>query len=176
MALEYWLYGDIPPGPIKASVLTDIKTLPDIFKRFKNRLFAIGSQITKLSELTSPDLIDRVVSIALSLGAWISTSSPTIVKALDVRGVKSYDITFPLELAQKISKRSAELVILIGYPYAYEWLILNYLKHYTPNVKTLTLEPYAQPNATWTLASPPLSVWYKNMCSLEEMLKKGVQT
>jgi len=173
MTLEYWLYGDIPPSPIKASVITDIKHVLDIVKRFKSKLFAIGSQITRLSELTSPDLIDRIISVALSLGAWIPTSSPTIVKVLDVKNVKNYEIAFPLELAQKIPKKGAELAIFIGYPYAYEWLILNYLKHYAPNVKTLTLEPYAQPNATWTLASLPLSLWYKNICSLEEMLKKG---
>jgi len=35
MALEYWLYGDIPPGPIKASVITDVKSVVDIVKKFK---------------------------------------------------------------------------------------------------------------------------------------------
>ena len=172
MALEYWLYGDIPPGPLKATVITDIKTVPDIIKKYKNKLLAVGSQITRLSELTSPDLIDRVISIALSSNALISTSSPAVVRALDAKGVKNYVIEYPLELAQRVLKRGIELVMLIGYPYTYGWLLLNYIKHYAPNTKTLSLEPYAQPNSTWTLTSLPLSLWYKNMCNLEELLKK----
>jgi CO dehydrogenase/acetyl-CoA synthase epsilon subunit len=173
MALEYWLYGDIPPGPIKASVITDVKTVPDIVKKYKSKLLAIGSQLTRLSELVASDLVDRVISIALGMNAWISTSSPAIVKALDAMGIGNYDITFLLELVQRVSRRGVELMVLIGYPYSYEWLILNYLKHYAPAVKTLTLEPYAQPNATWTLASLPLPMWYRNICSLEELLKKA---
>jgi len=173
MALEYWLYGDVPPGPVRASVITDVKSIPDIVKRYRSRLLAIGSQLVKLSDLVAQDLVDRVISIGLSLNAWISTSSPAIVKTLDARGIKNYDISFPLELAQRISRRNVELVMLIGYPYAYEWLILNYLKHYEPSVKTLALEPYAQPNATWTLASLPLLMWYKNISNLEELLKKA---
>jgi CO dehydrogenase/acetyl-CoA synthase epsilon subunit len=173
MAAEYWLYGDIPPGPIKASVITDIKTVPDIIKKFKNKVFSIGPYITKLSEITAPDLIDRVISLALASGGRIATSSPAVVKALDAKGIKNYDIEFLLELARKALKRGAELIVFVGHFYSYEWLILNYLKHYAPDIKTLTLEPYAQPNATWTLASLPLPIWYKNICSLEEMLKKG---
>jgi CO dehydrogenase/acetyl-CoA synthase epsilon subunit len=174
MALEYWLYGDIPPGPIKASVITDIKSVADILKRYKGKLLTIGSQITKLSELTASDLIDRVVSIALSSNTLIATSSSATVKTLDMKGIKNYDVVFPLELMQNVLKKGIELVVFIGYPYHYEWLLLNYLKHYTPNVKTLSLEPYAQPNSTWTLTSLPLPLWYKNICSLEELLKKGV--
>uniref|UniRef100_A0A7C4B9C4 Uncharacterized protein n=1 Tax=Thermofilum pendens TaxID=2269 RepID=A0A7C4B9C4_THEPE len=172
MAQEYWHYGDVPPGPIKASVIADVKSIPDIIKKYRSRLLAIGYQLTKLSDLVAPDLVDRVLSIALSLNAWISTSSPAVVKALDARGIRNYDIAFLIELIQRISKKGVELVMLIGYPYAYEWLILNYLKHYVPSVKTLSLEPYAQPNATWTLASLPLPIWYRNICSLEELLKK----
>jgi len=174
VALEYWLYGDIPPGPIKAHVITDVKYVPDIIKKYKTKLLAIGSQVAKLCELTSLDLIEKLISIAESSGALISTSSPIIVRALDKKGLKNYEIAFPLELAQRTSKRSVELVMLIGYPYAYEWLLLNHLKHYAPNTKTLSLEPYPQPNATWTFTSLPLSLWYRNICSLEELLKKSM--
>jgi CO dehydrogenase/acetyl-CoA synthase epsilon subunit len=173
MALEYWLFGDIPPGPVKAYVITDIKHIPEIIKKYRTKLFAIGSDIAKLCELTSFDLVDKLISIAESSNASISTSSPIVVKALDRKGVKNYEITFPLELVQRVSKRSIELVVLVGYPYAYEWLLLNYLKHYAINTKTLSLEPYSQPNATWTLTSLPLSLWYRNICYLEELLKKS---
>ncbi|MCC6034114.1 MAG: hypothetical protein LM567_01240 [Desulfurococcaceae archaeon] len=174
MALEYWLYGDIPPGPIKAYVITDIRHVPDIIKKYKTKLLAIGSNIVKLCELTSLDLVDKLISIAESSNALISTSSPIVVKALDKRGVKNYEIAFPLEVAQRILKRNVELVMFVGYPYAYEWLLLNYLKHYVPNTKTLSLEPYSQPNATWTFTSLPLSLWYKNIYNLEELLKKSM--
>jgi len=174
MALEYWLYGDIPPGPIKASVITDVKSVVDIVKKFRSKLLTVGSQITKLSELTASDLIDKVVSIALNSNSLITTSSSTVVKVLDEKGIKDYEIVFPLELVQRVLRRGIELVMFVGYQYTYEWLLLNYLKHYVPGIKTLSLEPYAQPNSTWTLASLPLTHWYKNICDLEELLKKSV--
>jgi len=96
------------------------------------------------------------------------------VKVLDEKGIKDYEIVFPLELVQRVLRRGIELVVFVGYQYTYEWLLLNYLKHYVPGIKTLSLEPYAQPNSTWTLASLPLTHWYKNICDLEELLKKGV--
>jgi CO dehydrogenase/acetyl-CoA synthase epsilon subunit len=173
VALEYWLYGDIPPGPIKASVITDIKTALDVINRFRNRLMAIGSQISRLKDLTSQDLIEKILSIAQGLNAFIATSSTEVVKILNTKDVKSYEIVFPLELAKKVARSNFDIIMFIGYPYAYEWLILNYIKNYMPNVKTLSLEPYAQPNATWTLTSLPLQIWYKNICSLESMLKGG---
>ena len=171
MAIDYWSYGDVPPGPIKASILTDVKAVVDVINSFKNKAMVIGPYIMRFAELTSKDLIDKVVSIALSANAKIVTNSAELVKYLDSKNIRSYEIAFPVEFVRDVPKKGIELIMFIGHHYAYEWLILNHFKHFS-NAKTLSLEPYAQPNATWSLPSLPLQIWYRNICSIEEMLRK----
>lgn len=175
MALEYWLRGDIPPGPIKAIVLTDIKRVVEIMKRYRNSsIILLGSQITKLEEIVGEKVVEKFVDIANAINSEIITSNSKTVKILDSIGFKRYRIMFPLEIVQKLSRNSLKykmLVTLAGFRYAYGWLLLNSLKHYGPGIYTLSLDPYAQPNATWTLPSLPLQIWIKNLSRLIEMLK-----
>jgi CO dehydrogenase/acetyl-CoA synthase complex epsilon subunit len=174
MSIEYWLKGDIPPGPIKATVIPDIKKLANIIKQHKKPLIMIGPEIHKLSELIGGDILGILINISNNIKAEMIISDSKTVKELDSRGVKNYVIAFPLEVIQKISSNNSnhDLAIFIGFHYYYCWLLLNYLKHYAyKNLNTMSIDPYPQPNATWTLPLLPLSIWYKNLCQLEEELK-----
>lgn len=175
MALDYWLRGDIPPGPLKAIILTDIKKVAEILKRYKNSsLILLGSQITKFEEIIGEKVVEKFTEIANAINSDIITSDSRTIKILDSLGFRRYKIIFPLEMVQKLLRNSLRyepLVILAGFRYAYGWLLLNSLKHYRPSIRTLSLDPYAQPNATWTLPSLPLQIWIKNISRLIEILK-----
>jgi len=167
MALEYWLRGDIPPGPLKAIVLTDIKKVAEILRRNKNSsIILLSSQITKLEEIINEKVVEKFVVIANAINSDIITSDSKTIRILDSLGFRRYKIIFPLEMIQKLLRnppKCESLVILAGFRYAYGWLLLNSLKHYRSTIRTLSLDPYAQPNATWTLASSPLQIWIKNI-------------
>lgn len=175
MSLEYWLRGDIPPGPIKAIVLTDVKKVAEIIKRYRDSsLILLGSQITKLEEITGEEIVEKFVDMAKIINSDIITSDSKIVKTLDSMGFKKYKIMFPLEIIRILSRASLKyepLVIIAGFRYTYGWLLLNSLKHYRPSIRTLSLDPYAQPNATWTFPSLPLRIWLRNLLHLIKTLK-----
>jgi CO dehydrogenase/acetyl-CoA synthase complex epsilon subunit len=174
MSIEYWAKGDIPPGPIKATVVPDVKRLASIIKQHKKPIMMIGPEIHRLSELIGGDILSNLINISNSIKAEITVSDSKTVRELDSREFKNYVIAFPLEVVQKISSNNAnyDLAILIGFHYYYGWLLLNYLKHYAyKHLNTMSIDPYPQPNATWTFPLLPLSIWYKNLCQLEGELK-----
>lgn len=174
MALEYWLRGDIPPGPIKVTVLTDVKKIAEILIRFKNSIvMLLGSQLHSIEELIGEKIIEKFIEIAEIVDGDIIVSDSKTVRRLDALGYKRCKILFPLEIIQSVlyDNSKYKLVVLTGFRYSYAWLLLNHLKHYRPNLTTLSLDPYAQPNATWTMPSLPLQIWFKNLVQLTDILK-----
>lgn len=179
MSIEYWLKGDIPPGPIKAIVISDIKRLVNTIKQYKKPLIIIGPDIVRIEKLVGENVLEKIINISSHIKADLMVSDGNTIRKLDGGGYKNYKIMFPLESIQKLAsnKSSYDLVIFVGFHYYYGWLLLNYLKHYAyKHLSTISLEPYAQPNSSWTLPSLPLSIWYKNLCQLEEELKASSTT
>ncbi len=174
MALEYWLHGDIPPGPIKATVLTDVKKIAEILIRFKGSIaMLLGSQLNLIEELIGEKVVEKFIEVAEIINGDIMASDSKTVQRLDALGYKRYRIMFPMETMQSLLYNNSKyrLIVLAGFRYSYAWLLLNYLKHYIPNLNTLSLDPYAQPNATWTIPSLPLQIWFKNLVQLIDILK-----
>jgi len=174
MSIEYWLKGDIPPGPIKATVVANVKQLANTIKQHKKIVLIVGSELSKLEKLVGEDVLDKLVSICLILNAKMIVSEGSLIRRLDEKGFKNYEIMFPLEIIQKLTLKEAEydLAIFVGFHYYYEWLILNHLKHNAyKHLNTLSIDPYPQPNSTWTMPPLPPAIWYKNLCQLEDELK-----
>lgn len=174
MAIEYWLKGDIPPGPIKAAVITDISRIAEIIKKNIGREAILAGPMIKDVENIVGDVVGHLIELSTAVKAPIITSDSILVKRFVEKEFNNYVVMFPLEVIRKISRNELnhyKLLILIGLRYAYGWLILNHLKHYKPEVQTLSLDPYPQPNATWTLPSLPLSLWHKNFVQLVEIIK-----
>ncbi len=172
MSLEYWLKGEIPQ-PVKATLITDVKVLAGKIKQHKKPVVLLGSELYSLERLAGSDIVAIVADIANAVNADLTTSNSGIVQRLDSMGFKRYRVEFPMEFAQKLAKHSNyDLAMFIGFQYHYEWLLLNYLKHYAyKHLNTLSLEPYGHPNATWTMPSQPIPLWYKNLLALVEVLK-----
>lgn len=173
MAFDYWLKGDIPPGPVKAILITDVAKAVDIIKKFKNlSIILLGSYVENIEKTLGVNIIEKIVEIAKIINAPITTSSSETVRRFDEIMFTNYKIMFPLELIQNLSRDSIyKLVIVAGFRYSYGWLLLNHLKHYRPDLNTFSIDPYAQPNASWTMPSLPLSLWFKNLTQIVEILK-----
>lgn len=175
MALEYWLKGDIPPGPIKTTIV-DITRAVDILKRYKDlSIILIGSNINNIEKLINANILEKIIELSKTLNAPIATANPNIIQRLDNTGFTNYITEFPLDIVKTLSRKnhSYKLAILIGFIYSYAWLLLNHIKHYKPNINTLSLDPYPHPNATWTLPLLPIQIWFKNLSQIIEILKSS---
>jgi acetyl-CoA decarbonylase/synthase complex subunit epsilon len=56
-----------------------------------------------------------------------------------------------------------DLAIFAGLPYYMEWTILSGLKHFAPNLKTMTLDNTYQPNASWSFPNISVKDWLENL-------------
>ena len=61
------------------------------------------------------------------------------------------------------SKDSYDLAIFVGLPYYMEWTILSGLKHFAPQLKTMTLDCVYQPNASWSFPNSTIKDWVVNL-------------
>lgn len=177
MAFEYWLRGDVPPGPIRATVITDTKRIADILRQFKeSSLILIGTNIRNIEKLINDNAIEKIVELSKIINAPIVSSDAEVIQRLSNTRFTNYSVEFPLEVIRKLARKNHnyKLIVLVGLRYTYAWLLLNHLKHYRSDLNTLSLDPYVQPNATWTLPSLPLQIWFKNLVQIIEILKSSI--
>ena len=60
-------------------------------------------------------------------------------------------------------KTPYDLAIFVGLPYYMEWTILSGLKHFAPQLKTMTLDCVYQPNASWSFPNSTIKDWVVNL-------------
>jgi acetyl-CoA decarbonylase/synthase complex subunit epsilon len=62
-----------------------------------------------------------------------------------------------------------DLSLFMGLPYYMEFVVLAGLKHFSTNLKTISLDRYYNPHATWSFPNISVKNWNE---SLEVMVKK----
>jgi len=60
-------------------------------------------------------------------------------------------------------KGCPDLAMFVGLPYYMEALILSGLKHFAPNLKTMTLDNMYHPHANWSFPNASLEEWANNL-------------
>lgn len=174
---EPWQRGEIP-GPIKAIVLRDSKVIASLLKKARRPILVIGYMVERFSK-EGVDIYEFIVQLSKLIDLHV-VATGRHVNVLRERGVESVVLIPAMELLDRISdpqwsgldgRGQYDLLILMGFPYYYEWLMLSRLKHYAYSyLKTLTLDPYYHPNATYTLVNLPIGAWSKLLNSVIEHL------
>lgn len=156
-------------GPIKAFVIKEPRRAAALIKGAKRPLIIVGDLVTKY-DTEDFNGIDIVIQIAKEKDAHINVTGPLIKKFRET-GYKNLYFMPALEVIDRLmdkdwsghdGKGKYDLIIFIGFMYYYEWLMLNGLKHFAYKwLKTLSLDPYYHPNATFTLLTMKIDDWRK---------------
>jgi acetyl-CoA decarbonylase/synthase complex subunit epsilon len=64
---------------------------------------------------------------------------------------------------------SYDLALFMGFPYYMEFVILSGLKHFSPNLKTIALDRFYNPHASWSFPNLSIKDWKD---SLQVIVKK----
>jgi acetyl-CoA decarbonylase/synthase complex subunit epsilon len=51
-----------------------------------------------------------------------------------------------------------------------EWTILSGLKHFAPNLKTITLDNVYHPHASWSFPNSSTKIWIENLKTIIEKI------
>lgn len=170
---EPWLMAEVP-GTRKARIIETPGLAASMLKRAKRILMIVGHRVTE--KLSNRTISDYVADIAEALNAHIATTSPTYRKFRE-RGLTVAWLS-PIEVAHMVTdpnwrgldgKECYKTVVIIGIPYYMSWLILSGLKNFAMQVRTVSLDRFYQPHASWSLKNLTSKEWEK---FLDELLTK----
>lgn len=169
MAAEPWQTAEIP-GPTKALVITKPEVVVAMVKKAKRPILIVGHEAVE-SDLGEEKLMDYIIHLAKTAKIPV-VATAHIVGEFIKRGyspkawMPAVDITNrlqDLEWKGLDGKGQYDLALFTGLPYYMEWTILSSLKHFSSNLKTITLDRFYQPHATWSFPNLSQKDWNENL-------------
>jgi len=163
-----WQTGNIV-GP-KNALLLNPEHCARLSKAAKRPLMVVGAHATKPS-VGLPNLTEYVLRLARGMNAQVA-ASPTIQLQLSssggtqVFGLGIEDLTNRLKDRQWKGfdgKGGYDYVFLIGGVYYFESQMLATLKHFAPHIRTVSLDRFYQPNASFSFASMDVDKWREGL-------------
>jgi len=142
---------------------------PEVFvamvKRARRPILVAGHRTV---EVTEGDLtIDFVIRIARALDIPIVATAHTVGQFVQ-RGIQPTAFMPAVDITNRLADPSwkgldgqgpYDLVVFTGIPYYLEWLLLSGLKHFAPDLKTISLDRFYHPQASWSFGNVSLKDW-----------------
>ncbi len=169
MSSEPWQMGEIA-GPKKALIITKPAAIVGMLKKAKRALMIVGHEISNY-DFEEDSAVDYMIRIAETFKIPILATAHTVSEFVN-RSCYPVWWMSALDIANRLQDREWEgldgkgqydLALFIGIPYYMEWTILSGLKHSAPNLKTISLDRYYQPHATWSFPNIKIDEWLTHM-------------
>jgi acetyl-CoA decarbonylase/synthase complex subunit epsilon len=166
---ESWQRAEIA-GPKKALLILKPLVVTAMVKRSKRPILIVGHHALEdySQEIRAVDYaiqISRAAKIP-----FVATAHTT--KELLRRKFKPAAFMPAVDIANRLGdsawkgldgKGSYDLGLFLGLPYYMGFVILAGLKHFSPNLKTISLDRFYTPNATWSFPNLKVQDWKENM-------------
>jgi len=172
---EPWQKAEIA-GPKKALLILKPEVVVAMVKKAKRPILIVGHQAAEeYSE--EANMIDYAIRLSKTAKIPIVATAHTISN-FSKRGFQSADSMPAMDIGSRLKdpewkgldgKGSYDLALFMGLPYYMGFVILAGLKHFSTNLKTISLDRFYNPHATWSF--PNLSVKYWSE-SFEKMLSR----
>jgi len=176
---ESWQTAEIP-GPKKALVITKPKIVTAMIKRAKRPILIIGHKAAEI-KLGEETLIDYLIRLAKTTGIPI-VATAHVVKEFVERGFQPEAWMPAVDIANRLQdpewngldgEGQYDLALFVGIQYYMEWVILSGLKHFSSRLKTISLDRFYQPHASWSFPNISLDEWKENLKMIEKEIEKG---
>lgn len=164
------------PGTRRAAIIEKPEIAVELLKQSERTLLICGDGVSMA--LSKRLLLDYILDVAEAVNAHVATSSTAYAK---IKGrVPNTSWIPPIEVAYRISdiewmgldgKGPYKTVVVVGLPYYMAWLILTGLKNFAQSVKTISLDRFYQPNASWSLRNMNVNEWEQFLEALVDKLK-----
>lgn len=174
---ESWQTAEIP-GPKKALVITKPEVVSAMIKRSMRPILIVGHQAAEI-ELKKGKLVDYMVRIAQSTKIPVVATAHMQREFLN-RGFR-VDTWMPaVDIGNRLKDPQWEgldgggpydLALFVGMTYYVEWLILSGLKHFAPELKTISLDMHYQPHASWSFQNLSVEDWDEKLEEIIKLLK-----
>jgi acetyl-CoA decarbonylase/synthase complex subunit epsilon len=141
-----------------------------LIKRAAHPLLIVGSNATERFMEGKP-LIDYIIDFAKASKVPVVATAHMVGEFVK-RGYQPAAFMNAMEIGQRVvdpewkgldGNGHPDLVIFVGMPYYMEALILAGLKHFAPDLKTMTLDNLFHVHASWSFPNATLEDWAANL-------------
>jgi len=174
-ATEPWQKAEIP-GPTKALVITKPEVVVAMVKKAKHPILIVGHEAAE-ADVGDKKAIDYAIRIAKA-GKIPLVATAHIICEFNKRGFQPSSSMSAVDVANRLEDSEwkgldglgqYDLALFMGITYYMEWVILSSLKHFGRNLKTVSLDRYYQPHASWSFSNLSVGDWAQ---SLELIINK----
>ena len=172
---EPWQTAEIA-GPQKALVITKPEIAAAMIKRAKRPILVVGYLATKADKDTGK-MIDYAIRLNKTAGIPVVATAHTI-KEFVKQGFNGATQMNAMDIGNRLKdptwkgldgKCSYDVALFMGWPFYMEFVILSGLKHFSKNLKTISLDRYYNPHASWSFPNLKAEEWNQ---SFETIINK----
>lgn len=173
---EAWQRAEIG-GPTKASVIPKPEVLVAMLKRAKRPILIVGHKAVQVTE--GEPYIDSVIRIAKA-GNIPVVATAHIVGEFVKRGFQPAAWMPAVDITARLRDPSwtgldgngqYDFAVFTGIPYYMEWMLLSGLKHFATHLKTVSLDRFYQPQASWSFPNTSLKDWNSHLETIANQLE-----
>ncbi len=173
--VEPWQKAEIA-GPQKALVITKPEVAAAMIKRAKRPILIVGHLSTKTDKDTGK-MIDYAIRLNKATGIPVVATAHT-VKEFVKQGFQPAAQMSAMDIGNRLKdpswngldgKGPYDVALFMGLPYYMEFVILSGLKHFSTNLKTISLDRYYNPHASWSFPNLKVEEWTQ---SFETIINK----
>jgi acetyl-CoA decarbonylase/synthase complex subunit epsilon len=168
-ATEPWQKAEIP-GPTKALVITKPEVVVAMMKKAKRPILIVGHEATE-TEIKEKSLLDYAVRIS-EVGKIPLVATAHIVGEFIKKGFQPAAFMPAVDIANRLvdsewkgldGNGQYDLAMFMGITYYMEWVLFSGLKHFSQNLKTISLDKHYQPHASWSFPNLSDEDWAQNL-------------
>lgn len=168
MKAEPWQKAEIA-GPKKALLILKPEVVVAMIKRAKNPILIVG-HLASREYSDDVKMIDYAIRLSEISGIPIVATAHTVREFLK-REFQPAASMSAMDIGNRLKdqdwrgldgKRPHDLALFMGLPYYMEFVILAGLKHFSEKLKTISLDRYYNPHATWSFPNIKVKDWNDN--------------
>jgi len=179
MSCEPWQCAEIAATK-KANPITKPEIAVAMIKRSQRPLLIVGSNATQ-RPMEGRQLIDFLIDFANASKVPVVATAHMVGEFIK-RGYTPAAFMTAMDIGQRVvdptwqgidGKGHPDLVIFVGLPYYMEALILSGLKHFAPDLKTMTIDNLYHAHASWSFPNASLEEWASNLKVMTSKFNEG---
>jgi len=179
MSCEPWQCAEVAATK-KANPITKPEVAVALIKRSARPILVVGSNATDRC-MEGRQLIDFLIDFAKASKVPVVATAHMVSEFLK-RGYEPAGFMSAMDIGNRLvdpgwqgldGKGHPDLAIFVALPYYMEALILSGLKHFAPDLKTMTIDNLYHPHASWSYPNGTLEDWANNLKVMTSKLEGG---
>lgn len=172
---EPWQKAEIA-GPMKALLILKPEVVASMVKRAKRPILIVG-HLAAENYSDDAQMIDYAIRMSKTIGIPVVATAHVVGEFIK-RDFKPDAHMSAMDIGNRLAdqewkgldgKGPYDLALFMGFPYYMEFIILAALKHFSKNLKTISLDRFYNPHATWSFPNLNVKDWKEGF---EIMLSK----